>query len=78
MDHFNASADGREIVLFLMPAKSGALTGSARLTIDQALKLAADLERAARKAANTPMSGGEAVRETTGTSPEQLRLKGAL
>ena len=78
MDFFNAAADGRDVVLFLMPSAASQMTGSVRMTIDQALKLAVDLERSAKQAAHTPMNGGEAVREVTGTSPDQLRLRGML
>jgi len=78
MDHFNALAVDRTVVLFLMPARACSPTGSVVLTIEQARALAGRLVEAALKAELTPLSGAEAVAMCTGTGPDQLRLAGVL
>lgn len=78
MDFFIAAADGREVVLFLMPSSAKGPTGSVKLTVEQARTLAQALTREAGRAEQTPLSAGDALAEVTGTSPDQLRLIGVL
>ena len=79
MDHFNALAVDRTVVLFLMPASGSKVTGSVPMSIAQALELSERLRDAALVAARTPMTGSEAIAECTGaSSPDQLRLTGVL
>lgn len=78
MDHFNAIAVGRTVVLFLMPASATRPTGSIVLSIEQARQLAECLEASAVAAEFSPLSGAEAVAEATGTGPDQLRIAGVL
>lgn len=78
MDHFNALAVGRSVVMFLMPARAGSPAGSVSLTVEQARALADRLVESALVAENTPLSGAEAVAECTGAAPDQLRIAGVL
>lgn len=73
MDFFNAAADGREVVLFLMPSSSKSPLGSVKMSAEQARGLAQSLNRAAERVEQTPLSGAEAVAETTGA---QLTIPG--
>ena len=76
MDHINAAPSGRKVIVFFMPSKGTKPTGSYELSIDEALALAERITQAAEKAQNTPLSGGEAVAECTGTQPDQLYFGG--
>lgn len=78
MDFFNAAAAGRTVVLFIMPASGSKVSGSVPMTPIQALELAQRLRDSAEIALNTPLSGGEAVRECTGTPEDQLSLPSVL
>ncbi len=74
MDFFNAAADGRQVVLFLMPASASGPTGSTKLSPAQARTLAQALTREADRAEQMPLSASEALAEVTGTPSDQLRL----
>jgi hypothetical protein len=76
MDHINAAANGRKVIVFFMPASGTKPTGSYELTIDEALALAERITQAAEQAQNTPLSGAEAVALCTGTQPDQLDFGG--
>ena len=78
MDHVNAAVRDRKIVLFLMPAKGTEPTGSLVLTVEQAKELSRRLFNCVWEVENSPLSGAEAVAESTGTSPDQLRFGGLL
>lgn len=75
MNYVNCSVKDRNIILWLMPAKGSDPTGSLALTPDEARDLLQRLMTCLWKVDNTPMTGAEAVAESTGTRPDQLTFE---